>query len=164
METAVAYIIKSAVVAAVLYIFMKILMERESMHGYIRFLWTASMALSLVIPLVVVDVGSAGQNIAGQMRALILPEVSVAGEAGNAEGENAGTAVQLMAVVYFAGMAAATILYILNFMKVRKILKGCSPADGRYEAVFETLRSGLCRQVRARLLLSDREVSPFSIF
>ena len=164
METAVAYIIKSAVVAAVLYIFMKILMERESLHGYIRFLWVASIALSLVIPLVVVDVGSAGRNIAGQMRALILPEVSVAGEAGNAEGENAGTAVQLMTVVYFAGMAAATILYIINFMKVRKILKGCSPADGRYEAVFETLRSGLGRQVRARLLLSDREVAPFSIF
>lgn len=162
-----AYILKSATVTVVLYVFMKMLMERESLHGYVRFMWLASMILSLVLPLAVIDVGETGRGIAEQVRTLVLPDVTVTGEKPEGQG-GAIPYAMIFAAVYIAGAAATAAMYVWGHLKIRKIIRRCTPAEGRYADEFRTLcgrigmRPGSVQ--RARLLLTEEDVSPFSIF
>lgn len=163
MDLAAAYLVKSAVVTAVLYIFMKLLMERENLHGYIRFLWLASIVLSLIVPAVVVDLGAAAGDALYRVREIILPEILVGGSDG-AEAAAAGRSFPLVPVLYFSGMAVTALFYLLSYIKVRRIISSCHPADAGHVEMVERL----CREAgisgRARLLISDSEVSPFSRF
>ena len=162
-----AYILKCATVTVVLYVFMKMLMERESLHGYVRFMWLASMILSLVLPLAVIDVGETGRGIAEQVRTLVLPEVTVTGEKPEGQG-GAIPYAMILAAVYIAGAAATAIMYVSGHLKIRKIIRRSKPAEGRYADEFRTLcgRIGMRHGsgLRARLLLTEEDVSPFSIF
>lgn len=162
-----AYILKSATVTVVLYVFMKMLMERESLHGYVRFMWLASMILSLVLPLAVIDVGETGRGIAEQVRTLVLPEVTVTGE--NPEGQGGAIPyAMIFAAVYIAGAAATAAMYVWGHLKIRKIIRRSKPAEGRYADEFRTLCGRIGMRPgsgqRARLLLTEEDVSPFSIF
>lgn len=167
MEWMTAYILKAATVTAVLYVFMKVLMERESLHGYIRFMWLLSMLLSLVLPLAVIDVGETGRGIAEQVRAMVLPEITVTGER---QEKNVGTLpyAMIFAAIYFTGAAVTAIIYISGHLKIRKIIRGCKPAEGRHADEFRALcgRNGIRHGKRPgpRLLLTEQETSPFSIF
>lgn len=52
MEHLLIYIAKVSVSAILFYLFIRILMERETQHEYIRGLWLGAMAASLVIPFI----------------------------------------------------------------------------------------------------------------
>ena len=52
MEHLLIYIAKVSVSAILFYLFIRILMERETQHEYIRGLWLGAMAASLVMPFI----------------------------------------------------------------------------------------------------------------
>ena len=56
MEAMLAYLLKVSVSAILFYLFIRILMERETQHEYIRGLWIGAIVFSLVLPFIYVPV------------------------------------------------------------------------------------------------------------
>lgn len=161
MDWAFAYLIKSAVSTAVLYIFMRLLMERETLHGYVRFGWLCCIALAGALPLVEMAPGAATMQTLEHIRQVVLPEVLVDAESPSVERT---WTVPVVWTVYFAGMAVTALLYLMSYLKVRKILSGCSIAQGEHKAMLEALLTEAGVRKKVRLLVSDEDVSPFSRF
>lgn len=56
MEAMLAYLLKVSVSAILFYLFIRILMERETQHEYIRGLWVGAIVFSLVLPFIYVSI------------------------------------------------------------------------------------------------------------
>ena len=56
METFLIYLLKVSATAILFYLFIRILMERETQHEYIRALWIGTILVSLVLPFIYVPV------------------------------------------------------------------------------------------------------------
>lgn len=56
MEAMLAYLLKVSVSAILFYLFIRILMERETQHEYIRGVWIGAIVFSLVLPFIYVSI------------------------------------------------------------------------------------------------------------
>lgn len=164
MDWFITYLIKSAFTAACLYIFMKVLMEKESFHGYIRFLWLACFVLSAALPLMAFDTEIGDGSQLSRIKETLLPEITVEDSAAVEETGGGYGIVQTIAAIYFSGAAVTFILYVLSYARTGRIIAACRPADGRLRILFENIciENGI-KASMARLFVSDSEISPFSM-
>lgn len=162
MDLMLTYLAKSAAATAVFYIFMKALMERESLHGYLRLMWLAAMAFSLVLPLVTVDLGEVPQEVVHRIRRTVLPEAVMTPDAQKADG--IWNAAGLLLAIWIAGAGVTVMFYIVSFLHIGRTVRGCCAADGKAAAVFADILRGHGAGVKARLVVSREDISPFSIF
>ena len=119
MEAMLAYLLKVSVSAILFYLFIRILMERETQHEYIRGLWIGAIVFSLVLPFIYVPVPDLFPEKVEAAESMNI--VMSGGEPEMLRPEEMHAAADWLAVlgyVYIAGAAIVSIGYAVSFIRL----------------------------------------------
>jgi beta-lactamase regulating signal transducer with metallopeptidase domain len=123
MGVFLVYILKSAVCLSVFYLFYRLLLSRETFHRFNRFAILGILSLSLLIPFCEVNTE---QRTEVQQTMLSLEQLLLADEVENpvVRAQEERTAwVQLMWLVYLAGMLFCVVRNIYSLIRLRLLLR-----------------------------------------
>jgi TonB family protein len=168
MGAFVTYLLKAGIFLLFFYLFNRLLLAKETFHRFNRIVWLLIIPLSLLLPFCVpgafdplVWFGPKQQQ--GQM--LILPEGMTATVMDSSDGSYAmARMVQWILLVYFAGMFACFLFFVISYIKLAAILWK-NKSNGK-EAGFEDLLDQ-CKRLagigkKVKLLVHNQEMAPFS--
>ena len=164
MEHLLIYIAKVSVSAILFYLFIRILMERETQHEYIRGLWLGAMAASLVMPFIyfpVPDLFPERTEAAGSVNMVVSAgEMEIIGAEDAAE--RTVDWARLAGWLYLAGAAAALCGYAVSHARLASRTAGV-PVTHEYDGLLSACAeaSGCRRKVRLRVT-DDSSVNPYS--
>ena len=164
MEHLLIYIAKVSVSAILFYLFIRILMERETQHEYIRGLWLGAMAASLVMPFIyfpVPDLFPERTEAAGSVNMVVSAgEMEIIGAEEAAE--RTVDWARLAGWLYLAGAAAALCGYAVSHVRLASRTAGV-PVTHEYDGLLSACAeaSGCRRKVRLRVT-DDSSVNPYS--
>lgn len=152
MEAMLAYLLKVSVSAILFYLFIRILMERETQHEYIRGLWVGAIVFSLVLPFIYVPVPDLFPEKAEAAESVNI--VMSGGEPEMLRPEETYTAVDwigILGYIYIAGAAIVSILYVVSFIRLYIRIKR-TPRTHEYDSILRRCaeESGCSRNVRLR--------------
>ena len=164
MEHLLIYIAKVSVSAILFYLFIRILMERETQHEYIRGLWLGAMAASLVMPFIyfpVPELFPERTEAAGSVNMVVSAgEMEIIGAEEAAE--RTVDWARLVGWLYLAGAAAALAGYAVSHIRLASRTAGV-PVTHEYDGLLSACAeaSGCRRKVRLRVT-DDSSVNPYS--
>ena len=163
MEAMLAYLLKVSVSAILFYLFIRILMERETQHEYIRGLWIGAIVFSLVLPFVYVPVPDLFPEKAEAAESMNI--IMSGGEPEMLRPEETYTAVDwigILGYIYIAGAAIVSILYVVSFIRLYIRIKR-TPRTHEYDSILRRCaeESGCSRNVRLRVT-DDSTAGPYS--
>lgn len=164
MEHLLIYIAKVSVSAILFYLFIRILMERETQHEYIRGLWLGAMAASLVMPFIyfpVPDLFPERTEAAGSVNMVVSAgEMEIIGAEEAAE--RTVDWARLAGWLYLAGAAAALAGYAVSNIRLASRIRRI-PVTHEYDGLLSACAeaSGCRRKVRLRVT-DDSSVNPYS--
>lgn len=174
METFLLYMIRSSALTAGLYLLTKLTMEREREHGYVRLLWIAVMAVSAFLPLADFTFPVADDGLLTDIRRNILPEILIEADVpfpdvntvpktiGTPDKNMVVTAETAILCLYSAGVLVFALMFGISFVKTGRYISGCRVPDGRENAIIDKCLDR--RSVKARILVSENDIIPFSFF
>ena len=112
MKYIIIYAIESSICLIVFMSFYKMLLQRDTQHFRNRIFLIVTSLISLVLPLLNVNILSVGEsNLMKSITWINLPEINVSGSA------SAGNAVQwinVLAIIYIAGLVIAFISFLIS--------------------------------------------------
>lgn len=163
MEAMLAYLLKVSVSAILFYLFIRILMERETQHEYIRGLWIGAIVFSLVLPFIYVPVPDLFPEKVEAAESINI--VMSGGEPEMLRPEEMHAAADWLAVlgyVYIAGAAIVSIGYAVSFIRLYVRIKR-TPRTHEYDSVLRRCaeESGCGRDVRL-YVTDDSSTGPYS--
>ena len=163
MEAMLAYLLKVSVSAIFFYLFIRILMERETQHEYIRGLWIGAIVFSLVLPFIYVPVPDLFSEKVEAAESMNI--VMSGGEPEMLRPEETAAAVDWLAVlgyVYIAGAAIVSIVYAASFIRLYVRIRR-TPRTHEYDSVLRRCaeESGCSREVRL-YVTDDSSTGPYS--
>ncbi len=163
MEAMLAYLLKVSVAAVLLYLFIRILMERETQHEYIRVLWLAAIVVPLVLPFIYVpvpDIFPGSTEAAGNVNIIMSAENT---EMLPPEDTAAATDWSgILGYIYISGAAAVFAMYAVSHIRLHVRL-GRYPLTHEYDTLLcQCARESGCSR-KARLhLAEDSSTIPYS--
>jgi len=161
MGTFLVYILKSSVCLALFYLFYRLLMSKETFHRFNRCALLVILGLVALLPLVKVNIGHAGEMQQAiwaleDRMSLSMDGMLMDGMPGEAvEGVSAISWAQVLLLAYLLGLIGCLGYQVFSFVRLGRLLLGA-----RRESLADFLFG--YRDVGARLLVHDEEVSPFS--
>ncbi len=160
MSALALYLMEASATAILLYLFFRILMERETMHEYVRALWLGTMLLSLVLPLVRVPL-----PVSFSYNMEILSSSFVVGEPEMLEAASPGrSGPRLPAVlhlVYFTGVGITALIYLVAHIRLHLSMRRYVKTDEYNALLAECARLTGCRR-KVKLYLSEPGTAPCS--
>lgn len=148
------YVLKSALCLAVLYLFYKLLLSRETFHRFNRVALLGVLVLSAVVPLAELGVPrplplGQGMSSLEQWLADAAPAGAVAGEGGSSQ----ALWPLVLLGLYGAGVFVVVAGYVCSLVRLGRLLRGMRREDiGRYVPGAPPVR----------LLVHERDLAPFS--
>ena len=166
MENLLIFLLEASVAAILLYLCIRLLMERETQHEYVRFLWITAMLLTVILPFIQVPVPDIFPDRNDGMTTGNVIEMAGTGtlQTGTGSGAEGRTFdwMLLCGIIYLAGAAVTLAAYIIaNAMTARKI--GRIPESREYDSLLERCKEAAgYRQVVRLHLTDDNKVCPYS--
>lgn len=141
------YSIKVALTLAAFYLTYKLLLSRETFFGFNRAILLALMALALVLPVLPLPALHPAATTQG---AVIINQIITTGTAARApSAPQAPTPVQVLLIVYVAGIILFTLLEAISLLRLHKLMRS---------GTTTTLPGGV------RLTIVNGNQAPFSWF
>lgn len=164
METLLVYLLKASVAAILFYLFIRILMERETQHEYIRGLWIAAVVVSMVLPFIYVpvpDIFPPREETVESINMVLSPDDVEAGAVQVAQQEPIDW-VMLLSVIYFSGVAAVLVGYVISYIRLIARIKSYPVTHGYDALLEECAEASGCRRRVSLHIAEESGVSPFS--
>ena len=163
MEEMLAYLLKVSVAAVLFYLFIRILMERETQHEYIRGLWIGAIVLSMILPFIYVPVPDLFPEKAKAAESVNMIMSGVEAEVLRPEGTHADVDwLAILGYIYVSGAVAVFAGYAASHVRLHVRLGRC-PLTHEYDSLLSQCarESGCGRQVRLHLA-EDSGTAPYS--
>ena len=166
METFLIYLLKVSATAILFYLFIRILMERETQHEYIRALWIGTILVSLVLPFIYVPVPDLFPD-----RVETTESISVVlHDGGDTVAESSGPVAESRSVslteaagaVYVLGAVAVLIMYAVSHARLAAGFRRYTLTREYDTLLSECAQASGCRTAVKLYVTDDRRVDPFS--
>lgn len=164
MESLLIYLVKVSVSAILFYLFIRILMERETQHEYIRGLWTGAMVVSVLLPFIYVPVPDIFPD-----RPEVAQSVNMVVSSGEVQMVQADVEdswwpgwVQVLGWFYLAGVSVAFAGYVFSHVRLALTIRRI-PRTHAYDSMLsECAEASGCRAGISLHVTDNDSVSPFS--
>ncbi len=166
MEAFLIYLLKVSATAILFYLFIRILMERETQHEYIRALWIGTILVSLVLPFIYVPVPDLFPD-----RVETTESISVVlHDGGDTVAESSGPVAESRSVslteaagaVYVLGAVAVLIMYAVSHARLAAGFRRYTLTREYDTLLSECAQASGCRTAVKLYVTDDRRVDPFS--
>jgi TonB family protein len=128
MKHLIIYVLESSICLAVFMMFYQMLLKRDTRHGRNRFFLLFSIIVSVVIPVLNVNIGIAGSNaIMKTMSVIDLPEIDVLA---SSPGSGTINGLDALSFIYFAGLTIAFISFLISLSGILLLIL-THPSEGR---------------------------------
>ena len=159
METFLIYLLKVSATAILFYLFIRILMERETQHEYIRALWIGTILVSLVLPFIYVPVPDLFPDRVETISVVLHDGGDTVAESSGPVAESRSVSLtEAAGAVYVLGAVAVLIMYAVSHARLAAGFRRYTLTREYDTLLSECAQASRCRTAVKLYVTDDRRV------